>query len=371
MGNVYEELGVKRVINVFGSQTRYGGSIMPPTVVAAMADASKYFVDLPTLQERVGGRIAELTHNEACYVCCGAAAGITLAVAACIAGNDPAAIARFPYLTGGRNEVIIHRSHRNGYDYAARLTGATLVEVGMANATERWELEAAITAHTACILYFAGEHYEGGALALPQVIAIANAHNIPVLVDAAAQSTPMTNLWHYTRDLGADIAIFSGGKGLRGPQASGLVLGRADLIVACRANGNPNASIGRPMKVGKEEMVGLLAAVEWSLARDEGAIIAGYEATVMRWIEGLQDIAGVTAARGYPSLAGLPWGRVIVSFGPQSAQERDEVVTALWEGTPAITVQPIGNDAIALNPQPLEEGEDILVLDALRQILKG
>jgi L-seryl-tRNA(Ser) seleniumtransferase len=369
MGNIYDDLGVKRVINVFGSQTRLGGSIMPPPVVAAMAEASTSFVDLPMLQERVGGRIAELTHNEACHVCSGAAAGITIAVAACIAGNDPAAIARFPYLTGGKNEIIVHRSHRNGYDYAARQTGATLIEVGMAHITHRWELEAAISPRTACVVYFAGAHYEGGALPLPEVIAIAHAHDVPVVVDAAAQSTPITNLWHYTRDLGADIAIFSGGKGLRGPQASGLVLGRADLIAACRANGSPNASIGRPMKVGKEEMVGLLAAVEWSLACDEPAILAGYEAIVARWIEGLHGIPGVTVARGYPSLAGLPWGRAIVSFGPEAPRARDEAVAALWEGTPAIAVEPVGTDAIALNPQPLEDGEDALVLDALRRIL--
>jgi L-seryl-tRNA(Ser) seleniumtransferase len=334
-----------------------------------MAEASTSFVDLPMLQERVGGRIAALTHNEACYVCSGAAAGITIAVAACIAGNDPAAIARFPYLTGGKNEVVVHRSHRNGYDYAARQTGATLIEVGTARTTHRWELDAAITPQTACVLYFAGAHYDGGALPLPEVIAVAHAHDVPVVVDAAAQSTPITNLWHYTRDLGADIAIFSGGKGLRGPQASGLVLGRADLIAACRANGSPNASIGRPMKVGKEEMVGLLAAVKWSLSQDETAILAGYEAIVTRWIEGLQGITGVTAARSYPSIAGLPWGSVIVSFAPEAPRTRDEIVAALWNGTPAIAVEPIGADAIALNPQPLESGEDTLVLDALRQVL--
>ena len=174
----------------------------------------------------------------------------------------------------------MHRCQRNGYDYAARQTGARLVEIGMAHATQPWELDAALTARTACVLYFAGAHYAVGALPLPEVIAAAHAHGVPVLVDAAAQIPPVTNLWHFTRDLGADIAIFSGGKGLRGPQSSGLVLGRADLVAACHANGNPNSAIGRPMKVGKEEMAGILAAVEWSLAQDETAILAGYEATV-------------------------------------------------------------------------------------------
>src|SRR5207302_2135557 len=133
----------------------------------------------------------------------------------------------------------------------------------------RWELEAAITPRTACVLYFAGAHYATGALPLADVVAVAHEHNVPVLVDAAAQIPPIANLWHFTRELGADIAIFSGGKGLRGPQSSGLVLGRREIVEACRANGSPNHSVGRPMKVGKEELLGLLAAVEWSLAQDE------------------------------------------------------------------------------------------------------
>src|SRR5581483_4317656 len=191
-------------------------------------------------------------------------------------------------------EVIIHRSQRNGYDHAARQTGAKLVEIGMAHSTQRWELEAAITPQTTCVLYFAGAHYATGALPLDNVVAVAHAHNVPVLVDAAAQIPPIANLWHFTRELGADVAIFSGGKGLRGPQSSGLVLGRRDLIEACHANGSPNQSLGRPMKVGKEEMLGILAAVQWSLDQDESAVLAGYEATVNRWLAGLSEVPDVT-----------------------------------------------------------------------------
>lgn len=365
----YAELGVRPVINAAATLTRLGGSRMPPPVVEAMAAGADAFVDLTELHRLAGERIAGLTDNEACYIASGAAAGIALAVAACITGKDPARIARLPQFDGPPAEVIVHRSQRNGYDHAARQTGATLVEIGMAHTTQRWELEAAIGLRTACVLYFAGAHYAPGALPLFQVVEIAHARGVPVLVDAAAQIPPIANLWRFTRELGADVAIFSGGKGLRGPQSSGLVLGCRGIVEACYANGNPNHSLGRPMKVGKEEMLGIVAAVEWSLAQDEGALLAGYEATVDRWLVGLRGIAGVSAERGYPSEAGQPHSRAIVRIAPPCPSSRDELVALLWEGDPRIAVSPAGDDAIALNPQTLEPGEDRLVLDALRRLV--
>jgi L-seryl-tRNA(Ser) seleniumtransferase len=365
----YDELGVRPVINASATLTRLGGSRMPPPVLEAMVAGAGAFVDLPELYRRAGERIAALTHNDACFISSGAAAGITIAVSACITGTDPALIARLPSYDGPPAEVIIHRSHRNGYDHAARQTGARLVEIGMAHVTQPWELEAAIGPRTACVLYFAGAHYAEGALPLPDVISIAHERGVPVLVDGAAQIPPIASLWHFTRDLGADLAIFSGGKGLRGPQPSGLVLGRADLVEACYVNSSPNPSIGRPMKVGKEEMLGLVAAVEWSLAQDEPKMLAGYEAIVEGWVAGLQDIEGVRAERGYPSEAGQPHGRAIVRFGPECPRSRDEVVDALWAQNPRIAVARVGADAIALNPQTLEPGEDLIVLEALRGVL--
>jgi uncharacterized pyridoxal phosphate-dependent enzyme len=365
----YEDLGIRRVINASATLTRLGGSLMPQPVVAAMAEGAEHFIDLPEAQIAVGKRIAELTHNEACYISSGAAAGIAIAVAACIAGEDPAKIARFPYLTDGKTEVIIHRAHRNGYDHAARQTGATLMEIGMAHTTQPWELEEAISPRTACVLWFAGASYARGALPLPQVVEIAHKHGVPVLVDAAAQIPPVSSLWHFTKEQGADIAIISGGKGLRGPQSSGLVLGRADIVTACRANGSPNHSVGRPMKVGKEEMLGLLAAVEWMLAQDEEATLAGYEQTVQRWLAGLRDLPGVTTERGYPSEAGQPHSRAIVHIGADHPLTRDQVVAALWDSNPRIAVSPIDTDAIALNPQTMEPGEAEIVLNQLRAVL--
>ncbi|MEJ7762964.1 MAG: aminotransferase class V-fold PLP-dependent enzyme [Thermomicrobiales bacterium] len=365
----YARLGLRRVINASATLTRLGGSRMRPEAVAAMADAAESFVDLPGFERAVSARLAELTHNEAAYVSSGAAGGIVVAVAACIAGTDPEGIAAFPALAGrDRTEVVVHRAQRNGYDYAARQTGARMVEIG-----ERAEdLGAAIGERTACVLWFAGSHFGSGALPLGEVVAIAHRHGVPVVVDAAAQVPPVSNLWRFSRDVGADLVIFSGGKGLRGPQSSGLVLGRAGLVAACRANGNPNYSIGRPMKVGKEELAGLLAAVEWSLAQDEPALLARYEAEVAYWIEGLADIPGVRAERGYPSEAGQPHGRAIIRFSPPCRWDRDAIIAALWEGDPQIAVSPLAgpdDHAIALNPQTVEPGEAAVVLAALRALL--
>lgn len=365
---VYARLGIRPIINASATLTRLGGSVMPEAAVRAMAEASQHFVPIDQLQLRVGERIAELTHNEACYVSSGAAAGIAMSVAACIAGTDLNRIAAFPYLADiTPNEVVIHISQRNGYDYAARQTGARVVEIG--GTAE--ELRAAISERTACILWFAGAHFADNALPIEDVVAIGHEHGVPVIVDAAAQVPHVANLWRFTRDLGADLAIFSGGKGLRGPQSSGLVLGRADLVAACRLNGSPNHSLGRPMKVGKEEMVGLLAAVEYTLAQDEPALLAGYEATVAGWIDGLTGIAGITAERSYPSEAGQPHSRALVRFSASAPLTRDAAVAALWASEPPIAVASVGVEAIALNPQTLQPGDAGIVLARLRHILAG
>lgn len=364
MNDVYRSLGISPVVNAAGTFTRLGGSRMPAPVVAAMVEAAGAFVDLIELQRRVGERIASLTRNDACYVSSGAAAGIVQSVAACIAKSDPARLAAFPRPPQPR-EVIVFASQRNGYDYAARQTGARLVEVpGDGNS-----LEAAISDRTACILWFAGAHFGAGALPLADVIEIARPRQVPVLVDAAAQIPPVASLWHFTQEIGADVAIFSGGKGLRGPQSAGLVLGRRDIVEACRLNGNPNFGIARPMKVGKEELIGMLAAVEWTLAQDESTLLATYEASVQRWIAGLAGIPGVVAERGYPSEAGQPHARAIVRFGPPSPWSRDAIADALWESDPRIAVDRVGADAIALNPQTLDPDEDAVALAALRRLL--
>jgi uncharacterized pyridoxal phosphate-dependent enzyme len=363
----YADLDVRPVINAAATLTRLGGSRMPPPVLEAMREAAGSFVDVLELQRSVGARIAELTGNEACYVSAGAAAGMAIAIAGCIAGGDLEVVQQLPHVDGPPPEVVVHRAQRNGYDQAARQTGARLVEIGALDA----DLEAALSPRTACVLFFAGAHYASGALALEDVVRIAHSKRVPVLVDAAAQIPPLASLWHFTCELGADAAIFSGGKGLRGPQSSGLVLGRRSIVESCIPNGPPNHSLGRPMKVGKEEMLGVLAAVEWSLQQDEQALLATYERMVERWIEGLSGLPGVSVERGYPSEAGQPHGRALVRLGSACRLTRSELIAALWDGEPRIAVGEVEPDAIALNPQTLEPGEDEIVLDALRRLLRS
>ncbi|MBO0702361.1 MAG: hypothetical protein J2P38_05475, partial [Candidatus Dormibacteraeota bacterium] len=208
-------------------------------------------------------------------------------------------------------------------------------------------------------------------LPLTEVVAIAHAAAVPVLVDAAAQIPPLASLWRFTVEHGADAVILSGGKGLRGPQPTGLVLGAGWVIEGCRAIGSPNRALGRPMKVGKEEMVGLVRAVELALEQDEAAVLAGYEAMVQGWVEGLRGLPGVRAERGFPSEAGQPYARAIVTIEPASNHTRDEVVQRLLDGDPAVAVAPLGDDRIALNPQTLEPGEEEVVLRRLRRVLTG
>lgn len=367
--SIYEELGLRPVINASATLTRLGGSIMPPEVVAAMAEASRHFIDLPELQRRVGERLAQLTKNEAAYVSSGAAAGLAVATAALVAGDDPAAIDQLPDTTGLKNEVIVHKSHRNGYDHAVRQVGVKLVEVGSDNATAREELEAAITPLTAAIFWFQGAMTGRGDLSLETVIEIADAHDVPVIVDGAAQVPPTENLWKFTQ-MGAALAIFSGGKDLRGPQSSGLVVGRKDLIELMRLHGNPNHSIGRPMKVGKEEMVGLLKAVELYVQIDQEARLSQDEETVAGWCMELNKFDGVQAERSFPNEAGQPLPRALLRIdAARLGKTRDQVVDALLSGTPAIAVATGGSDGIYLNPMTLADGEEEVVLARLKEVL--
>jgi L-seryl-tRNA(Ser) seleniumtransferase len=360
--SLYDSLGVRSVLNAAAAQTLLGGALMPEPVLAAMRDAAGAAVHLPELHDRVGERIATLTHNEAACLSCGAAAGILVAVAACMTRDDLSKVTDLPDTSDlPRTEVITFRAHRNGFLSAARESGATLVEVG----ADPNELRRAISERTAAVLWFAGDFWEEAALPLAPTIAISRERDVPVIVDAADQIPPVSTLWSFTRDEGADLAIFSGGKGLRGPQASGIILGRADLIRACRANSGPLESIGRPAKVGKEEMLGLLAAVEWTLSLDEAETAERYERIVADWITGLSALPGIAVARSTRSHSGQPIPRAIVTF--ESGSRRDDVVAFLWELDPRIAVLPEGKSAIGLNPQLLDAEEAKLVGEAIRQ----
>ncbi|CAA9285000.1 MAG: D-Glucosaminate-6-phosphate ammonia-lyase [uncultured Chloroflexi bacterium] len=402
---IYERLGVKPVINGAATLTRLGGSLMPPPVVQAMAEAAGAFVRLDELHEAAGQRLAELTRNEGAYVTTGAAAGLVLATAACVTGMDAEKMALLPRperIPGGRYKVVVFRSQRNGYDFAVRQVGIELVEIGPSRsdairqapdpAALTAELGQALDKRVACVVYFAGALSEVGSLPLAQVVELAHAHQVPVVVDAAAQIPPIENLWAFsgapgptpwaqalasmgimddapeqTTPAGADLAVFSGGKGLRGPQASGLVVGRADLIAAMRRQGSPNAFIGRPMKVGKEEICGLVAAVEWSLAQDCETLAAQYERQVRRVVSSLSEVPGLHAERGYPNEAGQPFPRAVVRLASDAPLARDELQAKLLAHDPPIELSSAEADGVYVNPQTLDPGQEEIVVGAIRQ----
>jgi L-seryl-tRNA(Ser) seleniumtransferase len=342
---------------------------MPPDVIAAMNDAAGSFVDMHELQIAVGRRLAELTRNEAAYVSTGAAAGLVLATLAAMTGGDLPTIARL--IERGeapRDEVIVHRVHRIPYDPAIRLAGARLMEIGNRLQTFPWELEAAFTPRTAMVFYAAGVHLAPGALPLAQTVEIAHAHGVPVIVDAAAQLPPTENLWRFTRELGADAAVFSGGKDFRGPQASGLVVGTEAMIAAVAVNGTPHQRLARPMKVGKEEMVGLLAAVERYVAEDWRERARGYEETIARWIAHVNRLPGLNAERMFPNEAGQPTPRCRITISAELELSGAEAARLLWEGDPRIAVAVESPDAISVTPELLEAEEEAELLHRIEAL---
>src|ERR671931_962515 len=261
----FRELGVRPFINAAGTYTAMTASLMPPEVIEAITYASKHYVMLDELHDRVGERIATLLHCEAAMVTAGAASALTLGTAAVLTGTDQKKIVDLPNLSGMKSEVIIQKSHRFGYDHAVRNCGVRLVEV-----ETREELEAAVSEKTAMMLFYNNNNKEGR-IQDEEFVRLGKQHGIPTFNDAAADVPPVENLWKYTR-MGFDLVAFSGGKGLRGPQSAGLLLGRKGLIAAARLNAPPNGNaIGRGMKVNKEEMVGMLAAIELYLATDHAA----------------------------------------------------------------------------------------------------
>lgn len=367
--DIYDELGVRKVINGHATVTKLGGSIMPSEVVEAMANASKHFVDIDELQDRAGEKIAELTKNEAAYISCGAAAGLVLTTAACITGLDAEKRERLPHTDGMKNEVVIHKLNRNSYDFAIRQVGVEIVEIGTEEGTSPEDMERAINDKTAAIFYFYNINRMQGLVPLEQAIDISKRRGVPLIVDAAAQLPPVENLWRFTHQ-GADLAIFSGGKGLRGPQGTGLILGRKDLIEACAFHANPRAYIGRPMKVGKEEAAGLLAAVKRYVNLDHEKQMKIYEDQVRYVINEFSSLPDTSARRNFPSEAGQPMPRAEIIFDEQKlGMTRDDILNRLRDGEPSIALAASGTSGIYVNPQTLELGQERIITARIKQII--
>src|SRR6266481_1931729 len=362
--SLYARLGVKPVINGVGVVTVLGGSIMPPEVVRAMEEASRYFIPLPELEKKVGARIAELLQAPAAMVTCGAASAIAVGTAACLSQGDPAKLRQLPDRQGIRFEVIQQKSHRSGYEHQMELCGAKIVTV-----ETRKELEAAINEKTG-MMFFLNKGEPDGEIKSGDFVKIGKDRGVPTMNDAASDATPKENLWKYTK-LGFDLVIFSGGKALRGPQASGLLLGRKDLIDASLPAMSPFGGIGRGMKVGKEEICGLLAAVERYLKVDHEAEFRELETRVASIRAALKGIAGIQTDRHVPAITNevphvtVQWDESAKGLSSQQVSEK------LMAGDPPIHVQRPGQGQLLISVWMMRGDEHKLVGRRLREILVG
>jgi L-seryl-tRNA(Ser) seleniumtransferase len=361
--DVIEELGVRSFINAAGTFTMLTGSLMRPEAVAAMQVASKKFVRLEDLRDAVGKRIAELLHCPDALVTAGCASALSLATAACITGNDRSRVRRLPDTTGLKNEVLVQHTHRVNYDHAIRNAGVRMIEVEDAPA-----LEKAINDRTA-MMFFLNSADPQGKIHHEEFVAIGKKHNIPTLIDAAADVPPVENLWRFTK-LGFDLVGFSGGKGLRGPQSSGLLLGRSDLIEAAKLNFGPEGdSLCRTNKVNKEETIGMLVALETFLKLDHAAVWKDWEGRCRCITEALKGFDDVHTEMFVPRIANaVPHLRVRWDSKKRGLTPSD-MVRKLREGKPSIEVTPGSQRQFVIGVWMMEPGEDAIVAGRIRSIL--
>ena len=357
----FKELGVRPFINAAGTYTDMTASLMPPEVMSAINFASKHYVPLNELHDRVGERIATLVKAEAAMVPSGAASAMTLGLAGVLTGLDPQKIVDLPNLAGMKTEVIMQKSHRFGYDHALRNCGVKIVEVETAA-----ELEAAITPQTAMTLFY-NNNNSVGQIRDEEFVRLGKKHGVVTMNDCAADVPPVENLWKFTA-MGFDLVAFSGGKGIRGPQSAGLLLGRKDLIAAARANAAPNGnSIGRGMKVNKEEMLGMLVALERFLKLDHVALDREYQRRANVVLKSLAGIAGVTASITVPEVANhVPHVKVVLDPAVTGITGQ-EISKRLREGTPSIGVRP--GDELLVGVWMMQPGDDVVVARRLKEVL--
>lgn len=395
---VYDDLGIPQVINAAGTKTRIGGSLIRSEAMEAMSKAAESFVRISDLQARASDLLQEVTGAEAGYVASGAAASMTLGIAACIAGDDLRIMDQLPDTEGVADEVVMPKSHRNGYDHAIRGAGATIVDVGNSDNTigtgskntELWEIENGITEDTVALSYLEKSYTQPP---LPDVVEVAHDHNVPVLVDAAAELPPKSNLERFI-NMGADLVVFSGGKAIRGPQTTGLLVGRKDLVESAaiqhldmhvaeevweppadlididRFGGVPRHGIGRPFKTGKEELVGIIRALELFVEQDTEEIKQTWRIRASQIAESLDRASTLNTeiqSAGETNVAPT----VMVSVNSDAAStDAETIIHKLRQENPRIFVGPdyIKDDAFTVNPMCLTDNEADYVVDRLLDV---
>ena len=362
----FSELGVRTFINAAGTYTTLTASLMPPEVTDAIVAASKKYVPLMELQDKVGERIASMLGAEAAMVTSGAAGALVCGTAACVTGDNNAAILQLPDVTGLKNEVLIQKSHRYGYDHAVRAVGIKMVEIETAD-----EFSRAVNQNTAMMLFF-NDADPRGKINAAEWIALGKKHKVPTFVDASADVPPVENLTRIPK-MGWDLVTFSGGKGICGPQSAGILAGRKDLIRAARLNTSPYSdTIGRGLKVNKEEMLGMMVALDTFMKKDHAAEWKEWERRMRTITDSVRDVASVQTDTYVPPIANhvphlrIKWDQAKVKLTPP------EVMKRLREGTPSIEACPATNDKeLVFTVWMMQPGEAEIVARRVRSVLKG
>lgn len=368
-GNVYDELGLTTVINAVGTMTVLGGSILRPELEAVMAQAGRHFVPIVELETAAGKRICEMLKLPAGYsaiVTSGAAAAMQSGLAGILTGNNPKFIQQIPDLTGMKTEVIIQKSHRNPFDHQLRTTGIKLVVV-----ETREELKAAINPQTA-MMHFSNFANDAGQIKVEEWLKIAHENNIPAFLDAAADVPPVSHLWDYA-NMGYDLIAFSGGKAIRGPQCAGLLIGKKEYVDNALLNNSPHEDvIGRSQKVGKEEIVGMVKALELFLREDHEALDKEWRGRLDYISSQITKIPGVTTNFPIPGIANhvptldIDWDEKRVAIKPQ------EVSAALKKGTPSIVLESgDSGKGLSMTSFMLKPGEEKIIATKLVEVLKA
>jgi len=371
---IYEKLGVRRVINAYGNLTLLGGSIISREVLRAMDEANECYVDMQELHVRAGKVVAEICGAEAAYVTSGAAAALILGTAACMVGNDSAKMRQLPDTTGMKSEVIIQKNQRYSYDRCVEIPGAKFVEVGGASKTNPEDIEKAITSKTAAIHYGVSAGRREGVVPLEKVIRIAKRHGVPVIVDAAAEVYPVENFKKFVA-MGADLVAF-GGKYWGSPQATGILIGRKDLIESAAAQGYigfeyfQNRGLGRGMKVDRQSVIGLLVALQRWMKMDHDRLLRTWNKKVNYLVKELNTLRGASAEP-------VVWrnGKAYqarVKFDEKTLKMTlADVVESLKDGKPSVRVRvEDGGAAILVNTRTLLEGEERIIVRRLREVVK-
>jgi uncharacterized pyridoxal phosphate-dependent enzyme len=367
-GNPYEELGVTTVINAEGTMTMLGGSLIRPEVEMVMAQASQHFVSIPELEEAAGRRIAEmlkLPEGYSALVTSGAAGAMQSGLAGILTGDNESLIKQLPDLAGMKSEVIIQKSHRNPFDHQLRATGVKLVEI-----ETRDQLRAAVSERTA-MMHFTNFANQVGQIKVDEWAKLAQEYKLPCFNDAAADTPPASHLWDYT-NMGYDLVAFSGGKAIRGPQCAGLLIGRKDLVRYALLNNSPyEDTLGRGQKVGKEEILGMIKALEIYLDEDHNALSKEWQDRLDLISRELTRIPGVSTTFFTPDIANhVP--HMHITWDSRIPWTPQQVAQLLRSSRPSIVVGGSdGKAGLAMNSFMLQPGEDQVVAERLAQVLRN